>query len=230
MRPDSSNPIVQWPLGERPRERLLAQGAAALSDAELLAVLLRTGIAGLGAVALARQLLQKFGSLGHLLARPALEACREPGLGPAKWAQLQAAHELARRIMAEPLRKTTALGNPEQASDYLRLWLRDKPHEVFVVLLLDSQLRLMQSQELFRGTVSQAAVYPREVVRQAMQCNASAVIVAHNHPSGVAEPSAGDLSLTRSLAQALALLDIRLLDHLIVAGPQVVSLAQRGLL
>jgi DNA repair protein RadC len=132
--------------------------------------------------------------------------------------------------MAEPLRKTTALGNPEQASDYLRLWLRDKPHEVFVVLLLDSQLRLMQSQELFRGTVSQAAVYPREVVRQAMQCNASAVIVAHNHPSGVAEPSAGDLSLTRSLAQALALLDIRLLDHLIVAGPQVVSLAQRGLL
>jgi DNA repair protein RadC len=132
--------------------------------------------------------------------------------------------------MAEPLRQTTALGNPEQASDYLRLWLRNKPHEVFVVLLLDSQLRLMQSQELFRGTVSQAAVYPREVVRQAMQCNASAVIVAHNHPSGVAEPSAGDLSLTRSLAQALALLDIRLLDHLIVAGPQVVSLAQRGLL
>lgn len=221
--------IRDWPESERPRERLLALGAGRLADAELLAVCLRTGAAGMDAVALGRMLLAHFGGWNGLLAAevPALRALR--GLGGAKAAQLAAVLEIARRALAETLRSTDALTTPAAVRDYLRLALAGREHEVFVVLFLDAQHRVLGVEELFRGTLTQTSVYPREVVKAALACNAAAVIFAHNHPSGVAEPSRADELLTQALKQALSLVDVRTLDHFVVAAGQVVSFAERGL-
>ena len=215
---------------ERPRERLLAHGAAALTDAELMALAVRTGIRGATALDVARDLLGHFRSLSSLLfaPAPALAACR--GLGPAKVAQLKAAVELVKRALAEEIRRDSVLTSPEAVRDYLKLSIASLPHETFVVLFLDSQHCLLAADELFRGTLAQTSVYPREVVKAALAHNAAAVIFAHNHPSGVAEPSRADELLTQALKQALALVDIRTLDHFVVAGHRVVSFAERGLL
>jgi DNA repair protein RadC len=222
--------IKDWPEDERPRERLLAQGPQALSDAELVALFLRTGTAGRTALDVGREALARFGGLSGLLAVAPTELTSIPGLGPAKSAQLQAVLELARRSLREDVRRDTALNSPGAVRDYLRLTLGRREHEVFVALFLDAQNRLLVAEELFRGTLTQTSVYPREVVKRALAVNAAAVIFAHNHPSGVAEPSRSDEMLTTSLRQALALVDVRVLDHLIVAGPATVSFAERGLL
>lgn len=223
-------PIKNWPEGERPRERLIAHGAQALSDAELLAVFLRTGTTGRSAIDLARDALARFGGLNGLFAAAptALEEIR--GFGPAKYTQLQVVLELARRALQESVKRETLLSSPGKVRDYLRLMLSRLEHEVFVALYLDSQNRLIFTDELFRGTLTQTSVYPREVVKRALKHNAAAVIFAHNHPSGVAEPSRADELLTSNLKQALALIDVRVLDHLIVAGSSTVSFAERGLL
>lgn len=222
--------IKDWPEGERPRERLLEQGPASLTDAELLAVILRTGTAGRTALDLGREALARFGGLSGLLAAPADRLIALDGLGPAKSAQLQAVLELARRSLREEVQHATALSSPDKVRAYLRITLSSRPHEVFMALFLDAQNRLIVADELFRGTLSQTSVYPREVVKRALAVNAGAVIFAHNHPSGVAEPSRSDELLTTSLRQALALVDVRVLDHLIVAGGDVLSFAERGLL
>ena len=216
--------------GERPRERLLAHGAAALSDAELVALLLRTGVAGASALDVARDLILRFGGVAGLLAAPALEVAAVRGVGRAKCAEIAAVVELARRSLSEEAGARDALASPQAVRDYLRLLLAARPHEVFVALFLDSQNRLLASEELFRGTLAQTSVYPREVVKVALARNAAAVIFAHNHPSGVAEPSRADELLTQALKQALALVDIRTLDHFVVAGGRLTSFAERGLL
>ncbi len=221
--------ISDWPVAERPRERLLAEGAGTLSDAELLAVLLRTGVRGKSAVELARELLVRFGGVGSLLgAGKALLDIK--GLGEAKRAQLSAAMELARRSLGERLREGAALTSPGAVRDYLRLALGGREHEVFVCLWLDAQHRVISFQESFRGTLTQTSVYPREIVKAALAANAAAVIFAHNHPSGVAQPSQADELLTRNLREALGLVDVKVLDHFIVAGSQALSFAERGLL
>jgi len=221
--------ISDWPLAERPRERLLAQGAAVLSDAELLAVFLRTGIRGKSAVELARELLAGFNGLGGLLGSPGnLQDVK--GLGPAKTAQLAAVMEIARRCLRENLQSGGALASPGAVRDYLRLAIADREHEVFVCLWLDAQHRVISCEELFRGTLTQTSVYPREIVKAGLKANAAAVIFAHNHPSGVAQPSQADELLTRNLREALALVEIKVLDHFIVAGSQALSFAERGLL
>lgn len=222
--------ITDWPLQERPRERLLALGPQSLADAELLAILLRTGVKGKSAVDVARQLLGRFGSVAALLEAGTERIAEIPGLGDAKLAQLRAALELARRALKEELSSRDALSSPRAVRDYLRLALAGREHEVFVALLLDAQHRVTASEELFRGTLTQTSVYPREVVKCALRHNAAAVIFAHNHPSGVAEPSHADEILTRSLKAALALVDIQVLDHFIVAGARTMSFAERGLL
>ncbi|GAB4176157.1 MAG: DNA repair protein RadC [Rhodocyclaceae bacterium] len=223
--------ITDWPEQERPRERLLASGAGALSEAELLAIFLRVGVRGKSAVDLARDLLARFGSLRRLTEAPLGEFTRAPGLGRAKYVQLQAAVELARRVLAESMQHGDFLSSPRQVQDYLRLRLGALPHEVFLVLLLDAQNRLCHAEELFRGTLTQTSVYPREVVKLALEHNAAAAIFAHNHPSGVAQPSAADEALTSALRQALALVEVRVLDHFIVAGTSTpLSFAERGLL
>jgi DNA repair protein RadC len=222
--------ITDWPLQERPRERLLALGAASLADAELLAILIRTGIKGKSAVDVARQLLGRFGSVSALLEAGPDNVAQTPGLGSAKLAQLKAALELARRALKEELSTRDALSSPRAVRDYLRLALSGREQEVFMVMLLDAQHRVIASEELFRGTLTQTSVYPREVVKCALKHNAAAVIFAHNHPSGVAEPSHADEILTRSLKSALALVDIQVLDHFIVAGTRTMSFAERGLL
>lgn len=223
--------ITDWPEDERPRERLLSHGAAVLSDAELLAIFLRVGVRGKSAVDLARDLISRFGSLHALFAAGREEFARVPGMGSAKYAQLQAVIEMARRALGETLRTRDLLGAPESVRDWLRLQLATLPHEVFYVLLLDSQNRLIRAHELFRGTLDQTSVYPREVVKLALTHNAAAVILAHNHPSGCAEPSRADESLTAHLKQALALIDVRVLDHFIVAGTsRPLSFAERGLI
>ena len=223
--------ITDWPEDERPRERLLAQGAAALSDAELLALFLRVGIKGQSAVDLARTLIGHFGSLNRLFAASLAEFSAIPGMGPAKYAQLQAVLEMSRRALAEAMKQDSLLNTPDTVRDYLRLHLAGLRHEVFFVLWLDAQNRLIAAEELFRGTLTQASVYPREVVKKALAHNAAAVVLAHNHPSGIAEPSAADSQLTRELKQALALIDVRVLDHFIVAGTaSPLSFAERGLL
>lgn len=221
--------ISDWPLAERPRERLLAQGAAALSDAELLAVLLRTGVRGKSAVELARELLAARGGLHGLLGAPRANG-KPKGLGSAKSAQLAAAMELARRCLRAELGAGSALTAPGAVRDYLRLALGGREHEVFVAIFLDSQHRVLEIEELFRGTLSQTSVYPREVLKAALAANAAAAIFAHNHPSGVAQPSLADELLTRSLKEALALVEVKVLDHFIVAGSQALSFAERGLL
>ena len=222
--------IRDWPSGERPREKLLARGAVALSDAELLAIFLRTGRRGRTAVDIARDLLIEFGSLRALLAADRSRLCAAPGLGDAKYCQLQAALEISRRFFDETLAKGASLTHPEQARELLVARLRDRPHEVFACVFLDNRHRMLHYGELFRGTIDGAAVHPREVVREALERGAAAVILAHNHPSGVAEPSAADLSITRRLQEALALMDIRVLDHIVVGDGETVSFAERGLL
>lgn len=222
--------ICDWPAGERPRERLLAHGAFVLSDAELLALLLRTGVAGRSALDLARDLLGHFGGLSALFGASVPRVAAIRGLGPAKAAELAAVVELVRRSLAEQATAADALTSPQAVRDYLRLTLRERPYEVFVGVFLDSQNRLLAFEEMFRGTLAQTSVYPREVVKAALACNAAAVIFAHNHPSGVAEPSRADELLTQALKQALALVDIRTLDHFVVAGSQLVSFAERGLI
>ncbi|HLP30524.1 MAG TPA: DNA repair protein RadC [Geothrix sp.] len=222
--------ITDWPLEERPREKLLARGPHALSDAELLAIFLRTGVRGKTAVDLARELLTAFGGLRPLLEADPRRFCAAHGLGQAKYVQLQATLELARRHLLATLERGDVLGSPEATRRYLALRLRDRPQEVFAVLFLDNRHRVIAFEELFHGTIDGASVHPREVVRQAMGHNAAAVILAHNHPSGVAEPSRADESITRRLREALALVDIRVLDHVIVGDGQAVSLAERGLL
>lgn len=221
--------ISDWPSAERPREKLIHRGASALSDAELLAIFLRSGIAGISAVDLARQLLLDFGSLRSILNASADELCRRKGVGMAKFVQLQAALEITRRHMAENLMREDCLTSPEQTMNFLRAQLRDYDYEVFACLMLDNRNRVIACRELFRGTIDGASVYPREVVKQALADNAAAVILAHNHPSGVCEPSQADIRITRDLKAALALVDIRLLDHVIV-GDEISCLSERGLI
>ncbi len=221
--------IRAWPASERPREKLLARGPGALSDAELLAVLFGTGGRGASAVDLGRALLARHGSLRAALTSARQAGCNA-GLGPARRALLQAALELARRHFAEELRVGPALLSPGATRQFLVAQLRDRPFEVFCCLFLDNRHRLIAFEELFRGTIDGASVHPREVLRQALAHNAAAVILAHNHPSGVAEASQADELITHRLRDALALVDIRVLDHLIVAGPDTLSLAERGLL
>lgn len=222
--------IIDWPLAERPREKLLAQGAAALSDAELLAIFLRTGIRGMTAVDMARQLLTQFGSLAALLGCRLDDFERCPGLGAAKYAQLMACKELSRRALAEEIKLSDALDGPDAVKNYLRWVIGRRDVEVFVVLFLTAQHRVITVEEVASGTLTEARVYPREVARRCLQHNAAAVIVAHNHPSGVAEPSPADRALTESLRATLALLDCRLLDHFVVTGSQAVSMAELGCL
>jgi DNA repair protein RadC len=223
-------PITDWPAAERPREKLLDRGAAALSDAELLAIFLRTGATGKTAVDLARELLARFGSLRALLTAEQARFCDAPGLGTAKFAQLQAVLEMARRYLGETLERGRALTSPADTRDFLRAILRDRGQEAFCCLYLDTRHRVLKFEELFQGTLDGAAVYPREVVKSALRHNAAAVILAHNHPSGVAEPSRADEALTQRLKQALALVDIRVLDHLVVGDGEITSFAERGLL
>jgi DNA repair protein RadC len=222
--------IADWPLQERPRERLLAQGAGSLSDAELVAVCLRSGIRGKSAVDLARELIARFGGVAGLLGADLPELLQVNGLGIAKAAQLAAVIELARRSLREELKSGSVLASPGAVRDYLRLALGARGHEVFLVLFLDAQHRVLSNAELFRGTLTQTSVYPREVVKAALAANAAAVIFAHNHPSGVAQPSQADELLTRQLKEALAQVEVKVLDHFIVAGNQTLSFAERGLL
>ncbi len=220
--------IDRWPPMRRPRERLLAYGAEALNDAEVLAVLLRTGLPGRDAVALAGSVLSAFGGLQPLLAADQHRFRTHPGLGPARWATLQAARELVRRSLLEQLHRESGLDSPQQVRQFLSLWLRDRPSESFVGLFVDNRNQLLAAVELFRGTLSQTAVYPREVARQALRLNAAAVILAHNHPSGTAEPSRADHLLTAALKTALSQIDVAVIDHLIVAGNRCVSFAEHG--
>ncbi len=222
-------PITDWPVSERPRERLLAHGAAALTDAELLALFLRTGVRGKSAVELGRDLLAAAGGFAGLL-RAGVAPGAVKGIGAAKRAQLVALLEVARRCLGEELEAGAALTSPGAVRDYLRLALGGREHEVFVALFVDSQHRVVKAEELFRGTLGQTSVYPREVVKAALRANAAAVIFAHNHPSGVAQPSRADELLTRSLKDALGLVDVKVLDHFIVAGRHCLSFAERGLL
>ena len=223
--------ITDWPAEERPREKLLARGAGSLSDAELLALFLRVGIRGHSAVDLARQLISHFGSLTRLCSASANDFAALPGMGLAKYAQLQAVMELARRALGETLSERALFDSPQAVRDWLRLRLGHLPHETFCIMLLDARHRLIEAVDLFRGTLTQTSVYPREVVKLALSHNAAAVILAHNHPSGASEPSTADEVLTRTLKDSLALVDVRVLDHFVVpAHGKPVSFAERGLL
>ncbi len=222
--------ITDWPEAERPREKLLARGPQALSDAELLAIFLRTGTDGKTAVDLARELLTRFGGLRPLLTADAGALRDAPGLGPAKYAQLVAVLEMGRRHLGEKLVRGTALESTADTRRYLESRLRDLPYEVFCCLFLDNRHRVLGFEELFRGTLNGTAVYPREIGKRALSHNAAAVILVHNHPSGVAEPSRADETLTDRLKEALTLVDVRLLDHLVVGDGEMVSFSERGLL
>ena len=222
--------ITDWPADERPREKLLAKGTGALSDAELLAIFLRIGVKGKSAVDLARDLLIRFGNLSSIFAASQTDISEVHGMGMSKYVQLQAIFEMVRRALGEDLRERDALSSPEQVRNYLRLQLGNLPHEIFVVLFLDAQNRLIGMEKLFAGTLTQTSVYPREVVKRALHHNAAAVVFAHNHPSGVAEPSRADEVLTRTLKESLALVDVKVLDHFVVAGNAALSFAERGLL
>ena len=222
--------ITDWPAGERPREKLLQRGAAALSDAELLAIFLRTGVVGKSAVDLARDLLARFGNLTQLFAAKEQEFCDIHGMGQAKFVQLQAVLEMSRRALREEMLSGDALNSPQAVREYLQLLLRSRQHEVFMVIFLDAQHRVIAAEEMFHGTLTQTSVYPREVVKRALHHNAAAVIFAHNHPSGVAEPSDSDRLLTGALKQSLQLVDVRALDHFIVAGSCCLSFAEKGMM
>lgn len=226
----ASMSIKDLPAAARPREKLLASGAASLADAELLALLLRTGSAGQGVLQLAEIILQRCGGFAGLLHADTATLAPIKGLGLAKRAELAAVVEMARRALAQQLSAAPVFDNPSRVKDYVALHLAALQYEVFAVLFLDSQHRLLGLDEMFRGTLTQTSVYPREIVRRALQRNAGAVILAHNHPSGVAEPSRADEFLTQTLKSALQLVDVRVLDHLVVGQGQVVSLAERGLL
>lgn len=221
--------IKDWPDDERPREKLLAQGAEQLSDAELLAIFLRTGTAGRTAIDLARELLNTFGGVRGVLEAPQAEFCARPGMGESKYAQLQAALELTKRNLLQGLQREDCLTSSTLTRRYLRARMRDYSREVFVCLFLDNQHRVIACEELFKGTIDGSVVHPREVVRRALHHNAAALIFAHNHPSGVAEPSQADVNITRRLKEALSVVDIRTLDHLVVGDTEVVSLAERGM-
>ena len=220
--------IKDWPADERPREKLLHQGASILSDAELLAIFLRTGVTGVSAVELARQLLTHFGSLRALLEADQHDFCAQHGLGPAKYAQLQAVLEMSHRHLESTLLRGNALTDIATTKAYLQQQLRPYQHEVFACLFLDNKHRMIAFEELFHGTLDSANVYPREVVKHALKHNAAAVIFAHNHPSGVAEPSQADFAITQRLKSALDLIDIRVLDHIIIGDGEIVSLAELG--
>lgn len=222
--------ISEWPEHERPREKLLQRGPAALSDAELLAIFIRTGVRGKTAVDVARALLIRYGSLRELLAAAPEELCEAPGLGEAKYVQLQASLEMGRRFLAEKLTRQVLLGSTQDTKEYLQAQLRDRMNEVFCVLFLDNRHRVLTFEELFQGTLNGTAVYPREIIKRALKHNAAAVILVHNHPSGVAEPSRADELLTTRLKEALTLVDIRLLDHLVVGDGEMVSFSERGLI
>jgi len=223
-------PISNWPSQERPRDKLLEKGPAALSDAEILAIFLRTGRKGLSALDLARELLEKFQGLRQLIDSDQSQFCQTKGLGMVKYAQIKAAIELGRRYLQAELEVGDAFTSPEQTREYLTLKLRSYPYEVFACLYLDNRHRLISFEELFNGTIDSAQVHAREVVRAALKHNAAAVILSHNHPSGVAEPSQSDINLTLELKKALKLVDVRVLDHLIIGSGEAISLAERGLL
>jgi DNA repair protein RadC len=223
-------PFAGLQVAERPRERLLAQGPASLSDAELVAIFLGTGVRGKSALDVARDLLARFGRVSRVLGAPRRDLCDVPGVGAAKYAQIAAVMELARRALGEEMRARDSLTSPAAVRGYLRLRMQDLGHETFYCVFLDAQNRVIAADELFRGTLTQTSVYPREVVKHALAHNAAAVILAHNHPSGVAEPSIQDQALTRTLAEALALVDVKVLDHFIVAPGACLSFAERGLI
>ncbi len=222
--------ITNWPVSERPREKLLQKGASALSDTELLAIFLRTGISGKSAVDLARELLSHFGSLTNIFSASELNFCQLPGMGIAKYAQLQAVLEMARRTLDEELKCGNAMNSPKLVQDFLRLSLANKQHEVFIGIFLDAKNHAIATEELFSGTLTQTSVYPREVIKRALFHNAAAIIFAHNHPSGIAEPSHADKVLTQSLKQALSLVDIKVLDHFIVGNGTALSFAEHDLI
>lgn len=222
--------IANWPEAERPREKLLSLGPRALSDAELLAIFLRVGCVGKSAVDLARDLLQQYGGLRPLLEASQTEFCRGLGLGNAKYAQLQAVLEMGRRHLSATMKSGDLLTSPDLVRQYLSAQLRHQQREVFAVLFLDNQNRLIAYEELFFGTIDGASVYPRELVKRALSHNSAGVILSHNHPSGVAEPSQADLRITQRLTSALELVDVRVLDHMVVGNGEVVSFAERGLL
>lgn len=220
--------IKDWPADDRPREKLLDKGADALSDAELLAIFLRTGVSGKSAVDLARDLLQDFGSLRALLEADQARFCEANGLGPAKYAQLQAVLAMARRHLEAELKRGDAFSSPAHVREYLTRRLRHLPHECFTCLWLDNRHRALTCEELFRGTLASASVYPREVVKRALALNAAAVIFAHNHPSGVSEPSSADMDLTQRLKDALAMVEVRVLDHFVIGEGSAYSFAEHG--
>jgi DNA repair protein RadC len=222
--------IADWPADDRPREKLIAKGVASLSDAELLAIFLRTGVKGSSAVDLARQLMGHFRSFAALFAADKDIFCGFQGIGPAKYAQLQAVMEMARRSLVADAKAGDNLSSPSAVRDFLRLQLQGRPVEIFVGIFLDAQNRVIEVEELFAGTLTQTSVFPREVVRRALHHNAAGMIFAHNHPSGVTEPSHADENLTQALKQALALVDVRVLDHFIVGRGAILSFAERGLL
>lgn len=222
--------IRDWPANERPREKLLAQGVEVLSDAELLAIFLRVGVTGKSAVDLARELLTTFGSLNGVFRATLAELSTVHGIGESKYAQLQAIFEMSRRALAEEMRVQDVFKSPQQVSDYLRLKLGTLQKEVFMALFLGAQNQLLASEIMFTGTLMQTSVYPREIIKRAMHHNAGAVIFAHNHPSGIAKQSSADELLTKQLKEALALVDVKVLDHIIVAGNQTLSFVERGLL
>ncbi len=222
--------LSNWPQQERPREKLLSQGVAALSDAELLAIFLRTGIKGSSAVDLARTLIQQFGSLRGLFAASQSEFCQGKGLGVVKYVQLQAVIEMSKRYLSESLNRTQVFESAQQTRLYLSSQLRDEPNEVFAVLLLDSQHRMIAFKKLFFGTINAASVHPRVIVQKALENNAAAMILAHNHPSGVAEPSQADQQITQRIKKAMDLIDVNVLDHFVIGDGECVSFAERGLL
>lgn len=222
--------INNWPERERPREKLIQRGASSLSDAELLAIFLRTGVIGKSAVDLARELLARFGSLTGLFAANMGEFCTVHGMGQAKYVQLQAVMEMSKRALQEVMHIGDALGSPGAVRDYLRLHLRGREQEVFLVVFLSAQNRVIASEEMFYGTLTQTSVHPREIVKRALYHNAAGVILAHNHPSGVTEPSKSDRLLTDVLKQTLALVDVHVLDHFIVAGSGYLSFAEHGMI
>ncbi len=222
--------IRDWPAAERPREKLIEFGAEALSDAELLAIFLRVGVVGKSAVDLARDLLTQFGSLNGIFSASEAELSQVHGIGASKFVQLQAIFEMSRRALTEQLQQKDVFESPKQVHDYLILKLGNLNKEVFLVLFLDAQNRLQASEQMFSGTLTETSVYPREVVKRAMHHNAAGVIFAHNHPSGIAKQSQADEMITKQLKQALALVDVKVLDHFIVAGNLTMSFAERGLL